>query len=57
MLFALFLGLPCNQLEVCNINGRSGGVSVLQVDDDGRRVVRSLNDMSYLNYRIPCPHA
>lgn len=48
ILFALWLGLDLNMLERCNIAGRSGGVSFLREDDDGRRSLVRLNDLSYI---------
>lgn len=47
ILYAVWLGLGVEFLNICNFNGKSGGVSVLCEDDDGHRIIKKLNDMQY----------
>lgn len=46
--YALWLGMDIEMLNKCNLSGKTGGVSVLQEDDDGNRIIARLNDMSYM---------
>ncbi len=48
MLFAMWLGLDVTFLNHAELTGMAGGVSLLEERDDGRRVIRRLNDASYL---------
>lgn len=48
ILYALWLGMDIEMLNKCNLSGKTGGVSVLQEDDDGDRIIARLNDMSYM---------
>lgn len=45
---AMFLGLPVEALDQCDLFGLAGGVSYMFVNDEGKRVVKRLSDMSYL---------
>ncbi len=45
---AMFLGLEVEDLNTCDMFGLSGGVSYMFVNDEGKRVVKKLSDMSYL---------
>ena len=48
MLFAMWLGLDVTVLNHAELTGMAGGVSLLEERDDGRRIIRRLNDASYL---------
>ena len=48
ILYALWLGMDIEMLNKCNLSGRTGGVSVLQEDSDGNRIIARLNDMEYM---------
>jgi len=48
ILYALWLDMDIEMLNKCNLSGKTGGVSVLQEDDDGYRIITRLNDMSYM---------
>lgn len=48
ILYTLWLGIDIEMLNKCNLSGKTGGVSVLQEDDDGNRIIARLNDMSYM---------
>lgn len=48
ILYALWLGMDIEMLNKCNLSGKTGGVSVLQEDDDGNRIIARLNDMSHI---------
>lgn len=45
---AMFLGLPPETLNSGELFGLPGGVSELQVREDGKRVIRRMSDMSYV---------
>lgn len=45
---AMFLGLDVESLNTCEIFGLSGGVSYMFVNDEGKRFVKRMSDMSYL---------
>ena len=45
---AMFLGLDVESLNSGNIHGLSGGVSYFYIDDEGKRYVKRISDMSYL---------
>lgn len=44
----MFMGLPVESLDRFEAFGLSGGVSLLQVDDSGKRYIKKLSDRSYL---------
>lgn len=46
---AMFLGLSVEALDECDLFGLAGGVSYMFVNNQGKRVVKRLSDMSYLN--------
>lgn len=46
--YALWLGMQPEDLNRCNLYGFAGGVSFLNLQDDGKRVIRRLSDMSFL---------
>ncbi len=48
ILYALWLDMDIEMLNKCNLSGKTGGVSVLQEDNDGNRIIMRLNDMSYM---------
>ena len=48
MLYALWIGMDVEMLNNCYLSGKSGGVSILLEDADGKRIISKLNDMSYL---------
>ncbi len=48
ILYALWLGMDIEMLNKCNLSGKTGGVSVLQEDNDGNCIIARLNDMSYM---------
>ena len=45
---AMFLGLEVEDLDTCDMFGLSGGVSYMFVNNEGKRTVKRLSDMSYL---------
>lgn len=45
---AMFLGLDVEDLNTCDMFGLSGGVSYMFLNDEGKRIVKRLSDMSYL---------
>ena len=45
---AMFLGLEVESYYSVNIHGPAGGVSHMLVSDDGKHLVRHINDMSYI---------
>lgn len=45
---AMWLGLDIEMLNKCDLFGMAGGVSFLNEDQDGKRIIRRLSDMSYL---------
>ncbi|MBQ8400333.1 MAG: histidine phosphatase family protein [Clostridia bacterium] len=48
ILFALWLGMDIGDTDHCLLSGKPGGISELQADKDGHRILVRLNDMSYL---------
>lgn len=48
VLYAIWLGLDIKMLDKCNLSGKTGGVSVLCEDLEGNRIIKHLNDMSYI---------
>ncbi len=45
---AMWLGLDIEMLNKCDLFGMAGGVSFLNENQDGKRIIRGLSDMSYL---------
>ena len=45
---AMFLGMEPGSLMEYSIHGAAGGVSVMTVDDGGKRTVKKIGDMSYI---------
>ncbi len=45
---AMFLGLPVESFYEVDIHGPGGGVSHMFVGEDGKHLVRHINDMSYI---------
>ncbi len=45
---AMFLGLPVEALNTVDIHGPGGGVSHMFICDDGKYLVKHINDTSYL---------
>ena len=45
---AMWLGLDIEMLNKCDLFGMAGGVSFLNENQDGKRIIRRLSDMSYL---------
>ncbi len=44
---SMFLGLEAESLNTCEMFGFAGGVSLMIVRDDGKRMIKRLSDMSY----------
>ena len=45
---AMFLGLDVESMNTCEMFGLSGGVSYMFVNDEGKRFVKRISDLSYL---------
>ncbi len=45
---AMFLGLDVEVINACELFGLAGGVSYMFVNDEGKRFVKRISDMSYL---------
>lgn len=45
---AMFLGLDVEAINTCELFGLAGGVSYMFVNDEGKRGVKRLSDMSYI---------
>ena len=45
---AMFLGMEVEDLNRCDIRGGAGGVSKMFVTDDGKRHMKRVSDMSYV---------
>ena len=45
---AMFLGLPVESYYQVSVHGSAGGVSHMTVNDDGRRRMNRISDMSYI---------
>ena len=45
---AMWLGLPIEMLNKMDLFGFAGGVSFLSENQDGKRIIRRLSDMSYI---------
>lgn len=48
ILNAIWLGLDVDALNRCDLFGLAGGVSFLHLNDDGKRIIRRLSDMSFV---------
>lgn len=48
VLFAIWLGMDLESLDICTFLGKSGGVSFLREDTDGHHLISRLSDMSYI---------
>lgn len=46
--YALWLGLDVEMLNKCDFSSDSGGVSFMQENTDGKRIINRLNDLSYI---------
>ena len=46
----MFLELDVETLNTCEISGLSGGVSLLVENNDGKRFIKRISDMSYISY-------
>ncbi len=44
----MFLGLPVESMNTCELWGPSGGVSRMTVNGDGKRMVRCMGDLSFI---------
>jgi len=45
---AMFLSLDVESLNSFELFGQAGGVSFMQINDDGKRVIRRMSDLSYI---------
>jgi len=45
---AMFMGLDVEEINTCELFGLAGGVSYMFVNDEGKRFVKRISDMSYL---------
>ena len=45
----MFLGLEVEALNTCEMHGAAGGVSHMFESDDGKRIIKRIGDMSYIN--------
>ena len=45
---SMFLGLGVETLNSCEVFGLAGGVSQMIVRDDGKRIIRRISDMSFM---------
>ena len=45
---AMIIGLPVELYSQADIHGSSGGVSHTVIDDDGKRSLKHMNEMSYI---------
>lgn len=45
---AMFMGLPVESLNTFKAFGLSGGVSLMRVTDSGKRYIKKLSDLSYM---------
>ncbi len=49
LFYALWLGLNVEMINKCSLFSDSGGVSYMNEDEAGRRIISRLNDLSYKN--------
>lgn len=52
MLFYIWHSHDINNLDHTKFQGISGGVSVLNENDKGVRIIRKLNDLSYISNTV-----
>ena len=45
---AMFLGMPVESLHTCELSGLAGGVSWMFVDDNGKRFIKRMGDLSFI---------
>ena len=45
----MFLGLGVEALKTCEMHGAAGGVSYMFESDDGKRIIKKIGDISYIN--------
>ena len=45
---AMFLGMPVESMNTCELWGGAGSVSRMTVKDDGKRMIRCMGDLSFL---------
>ena len=45
----MFLGLDVEAINDCEMFGYAGGVSFMFVNDEGKRFIKQMSDMSYIN--------
>ena len=45
----MFLGLGVEALNKSEMHGAAGGVSYMFESDDGKRIIKKMGDMSYIN--------
>ena len=45
---AMFLGLQVESMNTCQLSGLAGGVSRMFVDDNGKRFIKRLSDLSFV---------
>ena len=45
----MFLGLGVETLNTFEMHGAAGGVSIMLETDDGKRIIKKVSDMSYMN--------
>ena len=45
----IFMGLGVESINTCELFGLAGGVSYMYEDDEGRRIIKRISDMSYIS--------
>ena len=45
----MFLGLDVEAINDCEMFGYAGGVSFMIINDEGKRFIKQMSDMSYIN--------
>ena len=45
----MFLGMDVETLNSCEMHGAAGGVSIMLETNDGKRIIKKVSDMSYMN--------
>ena len=45
---AMFLGMSVENLNTCELSGLAGGVSRMLVNDEGKRYIKRLSDLSFI---------
>ena len=46
--YTMFMGLDVESLNHAELFGMAGGVSLLTVNEDGKRIIKKMSDLSYL---------